>query len=351
MSDNRHGQRWTSADTHGRSAAGHACCDAGSPGRDLASERKASGSARAARDSAIPVVRSAAELSRNRSRRRAARAAGPAPTPGSALGGPPAHAGPHVAKAAQINTAHTPAQNPGAAHSRLPPSPGNECRVVRAPTAASSPGSMPCSRKTAQQPVPARCYPASSPASAGRPAAASRSTPSPWRSGRRAGALLLLVAQRGGGLEILPVDRGFLLPAHLRDLLGKVVQVGSQAHPAFDSGQAAVQRVDPRESVSSEPGRRPASHAGNPHRPHPRPVPRAAAGSPAGGPGSGRRPAPPAPARPRRRPRGSGRAGCARCRCSCGRGARGFPIRQFQYLLGPRRERDVPGRRLLGPGR
>src|SRR5689334_11560453 len=37
VSDNRHGQRWTSADTHGRSAAGHACCDAGSPCRDLAS--------------------------------------------------------------------------------------------------------------------------------------------------------------------------------------------------------------------------------------------------------------------------------------------------------------------------
>src|SRR5712691_596646 len=72
----------------------------------------------------------------------------------------------------------------------------------------------------------------------------------PRRSRRCAGEQLpLLVAQRGGGLEILPVDRGFLLPAHLRDLLGKVVQVGSQAHPAFDRGQAAVQRVDPCESI------------------------------------------------------------------------------------------------------
>ena len=44
VSDNRHGQRWTSADTHGRSAAGHACCDAGSPCRDLASDEGAVGS-------------------------------------------------------------------------------------------------------------------------------------------------------------------------------------------------------------------------------------------------------------------------------------------------------------------
>ena len=31
VSDNRHGQRWTSADIHGRPVAGHACCGAGSP--------------------------------------------------------------------------------------------------------------------------------------------------------------------------------------------------------------------------------------------------------------------------------------------------------------------------------
>jgi hypothetical protein len=40
VSDNRHGQRWTSVDTHGRSAAGHACCGAGSPRLYLASGRR-----------------------------------------------------------------------------------------------------------------------------------------------------------------------------------------------------------------------------------------------------------------------------------------------------------------------
>ena len=40
VSDNRHGQRWTSADTHGWSAAGHACCGAGSPRLYLASGRR-----------------------------------------------------------------------------------------------------------------------------------------------------------------------------------------------------------------------------------------------------------------------------------------------------------------------
>ena len=40
VSDNRHRQRWTPADIHGRSAAGHARCGAGSPRRNLASGRR-----------------------------------------------------------------------------------------------------------------------------------------------------------------------------------------------------------------------------------------------------------------------------------------------------------------------
>ena len=40
VSDNRHGQRWTPADIHGRSVAGHACCGAGSPRLNLASGRR-----------------------------------------------------------------------------------------------------------------------------------------------------------------------------------------------------------------------------------------------------------------------------------------------------------------------
>ena len=40
VSDNRHGRRRTPADIHGRSVPGQACCDAGSPGRYLASGRR-----------------------------------------------------------------------------------------------------------------------------------------------------------------------------------------------------------------------------------------------------------------------------------------------------------------------
>jgi hypothetical protein len=40
VSDNRHGQRWTSADTRGRSIAAHACYGAGSPRLYLASGRR-----------------------------------------------------------------------------------------------------------------------------------------------------------------------------------------------------------------------------------------------------------------------------------------------------------------------
>jgi hypothetical protein len=40
VSDNRHGQRWTPADTHGQSVPGQACCDAGSPRLYLASGRR-----------------------------------------------------------------------------------------------------------------------------------------------------------------------------------------------------------------------------------------------------------------------------------------------------------------------
>jgi hypothetical protein len=40
MTDNRHGQRWTLADTHGRSVLGKRCCGAGRPPLDLASGRR-----------------------------------------------------------------------------------------------------------------------------------------------------------------------------------------------------------------------------------------------------------------------------------------------------------------------
>ena len=40
VSDNRHGQRWTPVDTHGRSVPGQGCCGAGSPRLYLASGRR-----------------------------------------------------------------------------------------------------------------------------------------------------------------------------------------------------------------------------------------------------------------------------------------------------------------------
>ena len=46
MSDNHHRQPWTPADTHGRCAAGHACCAAGRPHRYLASDKETAGSIR-----------------------------------------------------------------------------------------------------------------------------------------------------------------------------------------------------------------------------------------------------------------------------------------------------------------
>jgi hypothetical protein len=78
MSDNRHGQRWTSADTHGRSAAGHARYAAGSARLYLASGRRGqrfglhSSSQRDPRLSATPALhlRCVAEFSRTGSRRR-----------------------------------------------------------------------------------------------------------------------------------------------------------------------------------------------------------------------------------------------------------------------------------------
>ena len=79
VSDNRHGRRRTPGDIHGRSVPGQACCDAGSPGRYLASGRRGhtaeSGCSRLSRRLRCALPR-------------------PGAAPGSALGARPAHAGP-----------------------------------------------------------------------------------------------------------------------------------------------------------------------------------------------------------------------------------------------------------------
>ena len=57
--------------------------------------------------------------------------------------------------------------------------------------------------------------------------------------------LLLLVAQRGGLLEVLGVDRRLLLPPHLRDLLVELAQVRRRGHPADPHpGPGLVDQVD-----------------------------------------------------------------------------------------------------------
>ena len=57
--------------------------------------------------------------------------------------------------------------------------------------------------------------------------------------------LLLLVAQAGGGLEVLPVDRGLLALPHVGDLLVVLPQVGGRRHPADPQPRAGlVDQVD-----------------------------------------------------------------------------------------------------------
>ncbi len=57
--------------------------------------------------------------------------------------------------------------------------------------------------------------------------------------------LLLLVAQLRGSLEVLRVDRGLLVPAHLGDPLVEVTQVWRSGHPAdAHAGTGLVDEVD-----------------------------------------------------------------------------------------------------------
>ena len=92
LSDNRHRQRRTPVDAHGRSAASHACCGAGAPCRNLASGRRGQWFGSCGSSQRCPVTLSgplAAEFSRTRSsgaaaRRRVRRS----PRRALALGGP-----------------------------------------------------------------------------------------------------------------------------------------------------------------------------------------------------------------------------------------------------------------------
>jgi hypothetical protein len=57
--------------------------------------------------------------------------------------------------------------------------------------------------------------------------------------------LLLGIAQLGGLLEVLPVDRRFLLPAGVGDLLVELAQVRRRGHPAdAHPGAGLVDQVD-----------------------------------------------------------------------------------------------------------
>ena len=103
MSNNRHHQRWTPADTDGRSLPSQACRNAGSPHRDLASGRRGH----------HEEATSTAELGRRSTRRRPLRGArGRAPAPGLSLGEAPQNARrPPRLRPPQISQAH-PARRP-----------------------------------------------------------------------------------------------------------------------------------------------------------------------------------------------------------------------------------------------
>ena len=65
------------------------------------------------------------------------------------------------------------------------------------------------------------------------------------RSARWRNELLFAVAQAGRLLEVLGVDRGFLLPAGLGDLLVELTQVWRRGHPADPHpGAGLVDQVD-----------------------------------------------------------------------------------------------------------
>src|ERR1039458_6096382 len=66
--------------------------------------------------------------------------------------------------------------------------------------------------------------------------------------------LLLLVAQGSGGVEVLGVDRGFLLAARPCDFFVEIARVGPDPPPPFDGCQPPVYRLDPGKGVIGQPG-------------------------------------------------------------------------------------------------
>ena len=115
VSDNRDRQRWTPADTHGRSVPGQACCGAGSLHLYLASGRRGRLRCRIGRRS-LTSVHCIAELSLTDQGGAAARAAGPASAPRA----PPWEARPRCTPGRSPRTDHTSASHPPHGRYMLP---------------------------------------------------------------------------------------------------------------------------------------------------------------------------------------------------------------------------------------
>ena len=131
VSDNRHGRRRTPADIHGRSVPGQACCDAGSPGRYLAPDEEASGSAPAAHQpQSAPGPWMSADAIRCRIlpywiKAAPLRGATGAPAAGLCAGAPARHGRADAGQQTQINPAHSRHRRCGTS-SRLPRCPRSQ---------------------------------------------------------------------------------------------------------------------------------------------------------------------------------------------------------------------------------
>ena len=152
------------------------------------------------------------------------------------------------------------------------------------------------------------------------------------------------VPQLRGGLEVLGLDRVLLVPADLPDLAVQVAHVRPVAHPLLQGAQARLHRVQALEDLGQLLALPAAGRAGALLR-----LPRLTwPGQPLADRVQGG-------AQPGQHLGGGALAGADQAQQDVlGRDAvaaelHGLPHGQLQRLLGPRRERDVPGPRSVGP--
>lgn len=162
----------------------------------------------------------------------------------------PPHAGPH-APGQRKSVRLIRLRGPAAVRSCLDRTTANVDHVGT--YATSPPGSMPCSRRAARSLSSSVMSQSSSLATVLRPAADPAHSFS--RSTRAASNCSSLARSAVTARESCRAAAASLPPAHPRDLLVQVFQVRLHAHPAFEHRQAPVQRVEPRQSVTGQPGR------------------------------------------------------------------------------------------------